>query len=109
MYQWIVSHFEHVLCGLILFSRLGDILTTYLVTPTLRLEANPIVRKLRWPFAVVTLLVCLVAYFNTGIGVTVLITSLLVSASNATKVWSARTMGEQAYEELLLSLARRSR
>ena len=34
--------------------------STYLATPTLKLEANAVVRKLRWPFAFLPLLLCLV-------------------------------------------------
>ena len=52
----------HVLCGLILLGRLGDIISTWLITPKLDLEANPIVRRLGWRFAVLTVLICLVPY-----------------------------------------------
>ena len=36
----------HVLCALLLLARVADLGTTYLATPSLALEANPIVRKL---------------------------------------------------------------
>src|SRR5271154_5888940 len=89
MSEYIVSHFklEHLLCGLILISRIGDIGSTYLVTPNLKLEANPIVRKLGWKFAFLTLFVCLVPYYSTAMGVVVLVVSLLVSAQNTSKIW----------------------
>ena len=98
-----------VLCGLLLLSRIGDIGTTYLVTPNLMLEANPIVRKLGWPFAFLTLGACLLPYVDVSFAVTALILFLFVSASNAGKIWIVRTMGETAYAALLLDLARRSR
>jgi hypothetical protein len=98
-----------VLCGLLLLGRVGDVVTTRLITPKLRLEANPIVRKLGWPFAVVSLGVCLIAYVHTGMAFAFLITSLLVTASNATKIWVARTLGEEAYERFMFEVARRSR
>jgi len=84
MREFIYSHIrlEHLLCALILLSRLGDIGSTYLVTPKLRLEANPIVRKLGWWFAVATLLLCLVPYYWTPAGIIILIPSLMVSAAN---------------------------
>jgi hypothetical protein len=58
MREYIITHvtIEQLLCALILVARLGDIGSTYLVTPNLLLEANPVVRKLRWPFALATLL-----------------------------------------------------
>ena len=98
-----------VLCGLLLLSRIGDIGTTYLITPNLILEANPIVRKLGWPFAFLTLGACLLPYVHVPTAVAALMTFLLVSASNAGKIWIVRTVGERAYAALVLDLARRSR
>jgi len=100
---------EHLLCALIFLSRLGDIGTTYLITPKLKLEANPIMRKLGWWFAVATLFVCLVPYYSTSLAVIVLVPSLMASAANASKIWFARAYGESEYHELLLRVARRSR
>src|SRR5665213_2581533 len=111
MREYILSHLriEHFLCGLILISRMGDIGSTYLVTPTLKLEANPIVRKLGWKFAWLTLLVCLVPYYSTAMGVVVLVPSLLVSASNTSKIWFVRAYGESEYQALILRLAKGSK
>jgi hypothetical protein len=100
---------RHVLCGVLLVSRVGDVATTYLITPTLELEANPIVRKLGWRFALLTLLLCLVPYFSMEIAAAMTMPFLLVSASNASKVWLTRVMGEKAQMEMLVSLARRSK
>ena len=80
MLQFLATHFEHVLCALILLGRVGDVGTTYLATPTLRLEANPIMRKLGWRFAVLTLLLCLIPYYSTALGVMVVVPSLMVSS-----------------------------
>jgi hypothetical protein len=109
MREFIVANFEHVLCVLILISRLGDIVSTYLVTPKLKLEANPIVRKLGWSFAIFTLFACLIPYWNTAVGIIVLIASLLVSAANTSKIWFARAYGEQAYVELIYEMAGKSK
>lgn len=92
MRQLIVANFEHTLCILILIGRLGDIISTRLVTPKLELEANPIVRKLGWPFAFATVLICLIPYWSTAAGVVVLIPSLFVSATNTSKIWFARAL-----------------
>ena len=109
MLAFAYDNLRPVLCGLLLLSRIGDIGTTYLVTPNLMLEANPIVRKLGWPFALLTLSACLLPYVHIPSAVTALIMFLFVSASNAGKIWIVRTMGEKAYAALLLDLARRSR
>ncbi len=111
MSEFIHSHIklEHLLCALIFISRLGDIGSTYLVTPKLKLEANPIVRKFGWWYAIATLAICLVPYYSTAMAIIVLVPSLMVSASNTGKVWFVRAYGESAYLELLLSVARKSR
>jgi hypothetical protein len=110
MHEFMYSHvkLEHLLCVLILLSRLGDIGSTYLVTPKLKLEANPIVKKFGWWFAIATLFVCFVPYYSTAMGIIVLIPSLLVSASNTSMIWFARAYGESEYQELLLHLARKT-
>jgi hypothetical protein len=109
MQAFLGRNLAHVLAVLILIARLGDIGTTYLVTPRLTLEANPIMKRLGWPFALATLLVALLPYWNAPISVIVLVPSLLVSSSNASKIWTARTLGEEAYGNLLRELAQRSR
>lgn len=111
MRDYFYSHvkLEHLLCVLVLIGRIGDIGSTYLVTPTLQLEANPIMKRLGWWFAIATLLTCLVPYYSTAAGIIILIPSLMISASNIGKIWFVRVYGETAYLELLLSMAKRSR
>jgi hypothetical protein len=96
-------NFQHVLAILILIGRVGDIGSTYLVSPTLKLEANPLARRLRWPFAILTLGVCVVPYYNTAMAVLILVPSLLVSGNNLARGWVARAVGE---DELLAFLRR---
>jgi hypothetical protein len=109
MRDFIVTHFEHVLCGLILVSRIGDIGSTFLATPKLKLEANPIMRKLGWRFAPLTLFLCFIPYFSTNLGILVLVPFLFVSASNTGKIWFARAYGETEYQDLLLRMAGKSK
>ena len=109
MRDFVFAHFEHVLASLLLVSRLGDVLSTYLMTPKLKLEANPVVRRLRWPFAAATLLFCVVPYISTFAAVMALVPFLFVSASNLSRVWMARALGEEAYLELLMTAARRTK
>jgi hypothetical protein len=98
----------HVIAFLLLLARLGDVGSTYLVTPTLKLEANPIVRRLRWPFAGVTILAAVLPYYSLPAGVAFLIVSLLVCASNTSRLWFLRTMGETEYHRLVIGIARRA-
>lgn len=103
------EHLRHVVCGLLLVARLGDIGTTWLATPTLALEANPVARKLGWWFALATVLICLLPYYSLPFSLVALMLSLLVSASNASKVWIVRGIGEREYAALLRDVARRTR
>ena len=109
MSAFFIDHLKPVLCVLLLISRLGDILSTYMVTPSLALEANPIVKKLGWPFAWLTVLICVAPYVNVPGSLSLLVAFLLVSASNTSKIWMVRAMGETEYRRLLLRLASRSR
>jgi len=85
-------------------ARLADVVSTRLATPKLRLEANPVVRKLGWPFAWATLGVCVLPYvaeWGWAPALAITVTSLQVSASNFSRLPFSRTLGEEAYAELL--------
>jgi hypothetical protein len=97
---------EHILCALIFVGHAGDVGSTYLVTPTLKLEANPLARKLRWPFALAGFLLCLVPYWNLALAVPVALMSLLATADNLRFAWIARAIGE---DELFAFYARAAR
>jgi hypothetical protein len=101
--------FEHFLAALILFARLGDVGSTYLATPRLLLEANPIVRRLRWPFALLTLALALTPYFSTTAAVLLLVPSLLVASRNFGYVWMIRGLGEDRMLALQIEVASRRR
>jgi hypothetical protein len=100
---------EHLLAGLLLVARAGDIGSTYLATPRLMLEANPVARRLGWPFALLTLLAALIPYYNLSAGVVVLVPSLLVASRNFGSIWLARAVGEEGVLALQLQAARRTR
>ena len=108
-FQFAVDGFAHTLAVLLLISRLSDVISTRLITPRLRLEANPIVRRLGWPFAAATLLIALIPYINAPLGVTLLAGSLLVSASNLSRGWIAHALGEDEYYAVVLRAARAGR
>jgi hypothetical protein len=109
MRAWVFENLAHVLCGLVLIARLGDVVSTRLASPKLELEANPVARRLGWPFILLSLLLCLVPYVSTGAALTVLVPSLLVSASNISRLWVIRAVGEGAYRELVTGWLRRTR
>ena len=84
MFDWFIyaDPFTHTIAGLFLLGRLADIISTRLVTPTLRLEANPVMRRLGWRFAWATLLVALLAYYSPALGIAGFAASFMVAASN---------------------------
>jgi hypothetical protein len=96
----------HLLAFLVLLSRLADIISTRLVTPTLKLEANPIARRLGWRFAYATLLIAAVPYYSKGLAVCVFTLSFLVSGSNLFRGWVARALGEEEYMALMRRVGR---
>lgn len=109
MTEYLFENLDHTLAVLVFVARLGDIGTTYLATPNLKLEANPFVRKLRWPFAVFSLVLCLVPYYSPAMAVVVIVVSLLVSVSNSQRLWLVRAIGEEEYFNLMLSAARKAK
>ena len=94
---------------LILISRLGDIGSTYLASPKLELESNTAIRHLRWPFASLTILVFIIPYWDIGSGIVIMVASLLVAASNSSKIWLIRAMGEAEYYALMVRMASRAK
>lgn len=96
---------------LLLLARFGDVMSTYLATPTLRFEANPIARRLGWRFAWATLLLAGVPFiprFGTTAGLMLLIPSMMVTSSNLRSGWFASALGEERYAELLEEVVRSS-
>lgn len=89
-----IDPYVHLIAAIAVCSRLADIGTTYLVTPTLKLEANSLARRFGWRFAALTVLIGLVPYFSPPLGVMAFTTSFMVAAFNATKIVMARALGE---------------
>lgn len=84
--------------GLILFGRTCDLVSTWIATPNLVLEGNPVARKLGWKFGV-PLNVALALGFGTWplLAISLTTTSLLVAARNLQSAWLMRSMGELDY------------
>lgn len=103
-----IEHTTHLVAFMLLLARIGDVGSTYLATPKLKLESNPVVRRFKWPFAVLTIFVAVLPYYSLGLGICLLVVSLLVCASNFSKLWLIRTLGEDEHHQLLMRLASRS-
>lgn len=87
-----------VLLGLLGFGRGMDFLSTWIATPGLVLEANPIARRLGWRLgSVVNLAVCVLCARWPLPALIVTTTSVLVAARNFQSAWLMRTMGEEHY------------
>jgi hypothetical protein len=95
------SHIEHVMCALLFIARLADVLSTYLATPSHRLESNPVAKALGWRFVVLSIFVCLIPYWNVGIGMVLLVVSLWVSGDNIARLWFIRSLGETEYHAMV--------
>jgi hypothetical protein len=100
---------KFTLAILILVSRLADIGSTYLASPNLELESNSVVRRFRWPYAFLTMLVFVVPYWDIGSGIVIMVASLLVATSNSSKIWLIRAMGETEYYALMVRMAARAK
>jgi hypothetical protein len=100
MREFLIEHLVHVVALATLISRLGDIGTTFLVSPTLSVEANPIARRFGWKYIFATAAVALVPYRSIHGGIMVLTTSFLIAALNASEAMLARFLGEGKYAAL---------
>lgn len=90
---------EYLLCVMILlFGRGMDLLSTWIATPTLVLEANPIARWLGWRAGVVVnVIACGGIAVLPLAAVSVATMSVLVAARNLQSAWLVRVLGEHEY------------
>lgn len=94
-------NWEHTLAVVLFLARAGDIGSTFLMTPSLRLVSNPIARKLGWPFILLTLGLCAMPYYNTAYAMILIAWSLFATASNLSRAWIVRGLGEAEYIRVL--------
>src|SRR5882672_8052335 len=82
------------------FSRGMDILSTWVATPNLVLEGNPIAKLLGWRWGVpVNIGICLVLAFWPLPAIVLSTTSVLVAARNFQHAWLMRSLGEGHYRD----------
>ena len=85
---------------LLLVARGMDFLSTWVATPNMVLEGNPIAKKLGWRWgALVNLVLCFGFAFWEMPAVVISTTSLLVAARNFQSAWLMRSLGEFIYRE----------
>lgn len=85
--------------ALILAGRACDLGSTYLATPRLKLEGNPIARRLGWRGGILLSVLTAVIFGAWPlIAISVTTTSALVAARNFQQAWVMRAMGERAYQ-----------
>lgn len=87
-----------ILLLLVAFGRGMDLFSTWIATPTLELEANPVARWLGWRAGVgVNLVVATAVALLPLAAIAVTTTSLLVAARNLQSAWLIRSLGEHEY------------
>jgi hypothetical protein len=95
------------LLGTLLLARGADFLSTWIATPHLVLEGNPIARHLGWKWGgAINVLVCLVFASWPLAAIMIATTSLLVAARNFQSAWLMRYLGEEAYRDWYLQRLR---
>ena len=85
---------------ILLLSRGTDFLSTWVATPHLVLEGNPIAKWLGWKWGVVVnvVMVCSLATLPLS-AIVVSTASVLVAARNFQSAWIMRSMGEERYRD----------
>jgi hypothetical protein len=82
------------------FSRAMDFLSTWVATPNMVLEGNPIAKKLGWRWGIpLNVVLCFLFAFWPLPAMVISTTSVLVAARNFQAAWLMRSMGELRYRE----------
>ncbi len=82
--------------ALLLVSRGMDVLSTWVATPNLVLEGNPIAKKLGWRWGLpINFALCLTLAFWPLPAIVISTTSVLVAARNFQSAWLMRSLGEE--------------
>src|SRR5271166_4164939 len=85
---------------LLLISRGMDFLSTWVATPNMVLEGNPIAKKLGWKWGIpLNVALCFGFAFWPLPAIVISTTSVLVAARNFQSAWLMRSLGEQLYRD----------
>jgi hypothetical protein len=83
---------------LLLFGRGMDFLSTWIATPNMLLEANPLARRMRWRWGIpINLALCAGFGLVPLTAIIITTTSVLVAARNFHHAWIMRSWGEENY------------
>lgn len=93
-----------LMLGLLLFSRAMDFLSTWIGTPNLIVEGNPIAKRLGWKLgALLNVAVCVFLAVWPLPSIVFCTISVLVAARNFQYAWLMRTLGEENYRDWFVS------
>jgi hypothetical protein len=94
------SKWYFLMFALLVFSRGMDFLSTWIATPNLVLEGNPLAKKLGWTWGLIVnvALVILLAMWPVA-AIVVSTASVMVAARNFQTAWLMRTLGEHSYRD----------
>jgi hypothetical protein len=85
---------------LLVVSRGMDFLSTWVATPNMVLEGNPLAKKLGWKWGIpINLVLCFGFAFWPLPAIVISTTSVLVAARNFQSAWLMRSLGEQLYRD----------
>jgi hypothetical protein len=99
-----------LMLALLVFGRGMDFLSTWIATPNLALEGNPIAKKLGWKWGLLLNVVLVFALALWPLSAIVVATaSVLVAARNFQTAWLMRSLGEDAYREWHVQRVRETR
>jgi hypothetical protein len=87
-----------LMLALLTFSRGMDFLSTWIATPNLVLEGNPLAKKLGWKWGVpLNIVICVTLALWPLSTIVVATASVLVAARNFQSAWLMRSLGEEIY------------
>ena len=99
-----------LMLALLVFSRGMDFLSTWIATPNLALEGNPIAKKLGWKWGVLlNIVICLALPLWPLSAIVVATASVLVAARNFQSAWLMRSLGEEIYRHWHVERVRETR
>ena len=88
----------YIFLACVAFARAMDFISTWVATPNLMLEANPIARKMGWKVGIaINIILCFLFALWPLPAIVITTTSLLVAARNFQSAWLMRSMGELNY------------
>lgn len=98
-----------LLLGVLLSARGADFLSTWIATPNLVLEANPLSKRLGWRGGLILNIVLCGAFAVWPLpSIVISTTSLLVAARNFQSAWLMRSLGEEPYRSWMVERVRQT-